>query len=278
MAPPGECLPTTEIFRRLARRMGLDEPALYDSDETMARQLLDSGHPSLAGITLEALKARGSIRLNYPDPFVAVRDGVSDRVGQAGVRLRADGAGGTRSGRRLHARAYEPSQQDTPLAREYPLALVTPADHYFLNSIFANVAKQQRRSGAATLLIHPDDAAPRRIAAGDEVRVANARGAFLAVAERDRSRSPRRGRQHQGPLARIAEGANGQRHRGRARLGHGRRRRVPRQPRPRRACTVSVVAVGRGIDADCRDDRRSQAWDRVADVAEAIANKAEQPR
>jgi hypothetical protein len=32
--------------------MGLDEPALYDSDESMARQLLESGHPSLVGITL----------------------------------------------------------------------------------------------------------------------------------------------------------------------------------------------------------------------------------
>jgi anaerobic selenocysteine-containing dehydrogenase len=60
---------------------------------------------------------------------------------------------------------------------------VTPADHYFLNSIFANVPGQQRRAGVATLLIHPDDAAPRRIAAGDEVRVGNARGAFLAVAD-----------------------------------------------------------------------------------------------
>jgi anaerobic selenocysteine-containing dehydrogenase len=79
--------------------------------------------------------------------------------------------------------SHESSQHDTPLARDYPLALVTPADHYFLNSIFANVPKQQRCSGVATLLIHPDDAAPRQIAAGDEVRVANARGAFLAVAE-----------------------------------------------------------------------------------------------
>jgi anaerobic selenocysteine-containing dehydrogenase len=35
----------------------------------------------------------------------------------------------------------------------------------------------------ATLLIHPDDARPRRIAAGDEVRVANARGSILALAE-----------------------------------------------------------------------------------------------
>src|SRR5262249_61330542 len=69
------------------------------------------------------------------------------------------------------------------LAREHPLALVTPADHYFLNSIFANVPRQQRRSGIATLRIHPSDAAPRGIASGDEVRIANGRGAFFAVAE-----------------------------------------------------------------------------------------------
>src|SRR5262249_39334563 len=73
--PPGECLPTTEILRRLARRLGLDTPALYDSDETMARQVLDSGHPSLEGITLERLKARGWMRLNCADPFVPFADG-----------------------------------------------------------------------------------------------------------------------------------------------------------------------------------------------------------
>jgi len=35
----------------------------------------------------------------------------------------------------------------------------------------------------ATLTIHPDDAAPRGIESGDEVRAANERGSFLAVAE-----------------------------------------------------------------------------------------------
>jgi anaerobic selenocysteine-containing dehydrogenase len=47
----------------------------------------------------------------------------------------------------------------------------------------SNVPRQQRRAGAATLLIHPGGAAPRGIATGDEVRVANARGSFLAVAD-----------------------------------------------------------------------------------------------
>jgi anaerobic selenocysteine-containing dehydrogenase len=180
--PPGECLPTTEIFRRLARQLGLDTPALYDSDETLARQILDSGHPSLSGITLEELKARGWIRLNYPNPFVPFATGfptasgklefVSDRMAQLGL----DPVAG-------YTPSHETSQRDTTLAREYPLALITPANQYFLNSIFANLPLQQRRSGPPTLLIHPDDAAPRRIAAGDEVRVANARGSFFAVAE-----------------------------------------------------------------------------------------------
>jgi anaerobic selenocysteine-containing dehydrogenase len=180
--PPGECLPTTEIFRRLARAMGVDAPAVHDSDETIARQVLDTGHPSLAGITLEELKARGWMRLNYPEPFVPFANGfpsasgklefVSERMAQAGL----DPVAG-------YTPAYEASQRDTALAREYPLALVTPADHYFLNSIFANVPQQQRRSGKPTLLIHPDDAAPRHITAGDEVRIGNARGEFFAIAD-----------------------------------------------------------------------------------------------
>jgi anaerobic selenocysteine-containing dehydrogenase len=148
----------------------------------MARQVLDSGHPSLAGITLDELRARGWMRLCYPEPFVPFANGfptasgklelVSERMAAAGL----DPVAG-------YTPAYESSQQGTALAREYPLALVTPADHYFLNSTFANVPLQKQRSGAPTLRIHPDDAAPRGISAGDEVRIANARGAFFAVAD-----------------------------------------------------------------------------------------------
>jgi anaerobic selenocysteine-containing dehydrogenase len=180
--PPGECLPATELFRRLARRLGLVAPELYDSDEAIARQLLASGHPSLAGITLERLRARGWMRLAYPQPFAPFANGfpsasgklefVSARMEQAGL----DPVAG-------YTPALESTPHDSAPAREHSLALLTPANHYFLNSIFANVRRQQQRAGAATLLIHPDDAAPRRIGAGDEVRVANARGAFVAVAE-----------------------------------------------------------------------------------------------
>ena len=162
---------------------------------------------------------------------------VSERMAQAGL----DPVAG-------YTPAHETSQRDTALAREYPLALVTPADHYFLNSIFANVPRQQRRSGAATLVIHPDDAAPRGIAAGDEVRVANARGSFLAVADvSDRVRpgvvASTKGRWPGDSKRRR----NGQRHRRRARLGHGRRRRLPRQPRARLQAGLRPETCGRLI-------------------------------
>jgi anaerobic selenocysteine-containing dehydrogenase len=181
VAPPGECLPATEIFRRLARKMRLEPDALYDSDETIANQVLDSGHLSLAGITLEELKARGWIRLKYPDPFVPFEatfptpsgklEFVSERMARAGL----DPVAG-----------YTPAHETatgTELAGEYPFALVTPADHYFLNSIFANVPRQQERAGVPALVVHPEDAALLRLVTGDEVRVANARGSFFATAQ-----------------------------------------------------------------------------------------------
>lgn len=182
VAPPGECLPTTEIFRRLARKLGLDEPSLYESDEAIARQVLDSGHRSVEGITLEALKTLGSIRLTYPDPFVPFAstfptpsgklEFVSDRMAVMGL----DPVAG-------YTPSRETSQRDSRHARDYPLALITPANHYFLNSIFANVPRQRQRAGPSTVVIHPCDASPRGISTGDEVSVASERGSFFAIAD-----------------------------------------------------------------------------------------------
>jgi anaerobic selenocysteine-containing dehydrogenase len=181
--PPGECLRTTEIFRRLARGLRLEAPELYESDEAMARQLLGSGHPSLRGITFEALRSRGFMRLTHPDPFVPFAAGFptpSGRLEFLSERMAAAGLD--------PVAGYTPPNEPTPATPARAgtsLALVTPADHYFLNSIFANVPRQERRSGAATLVMNPSDAALRELAPGEDVRVHNARGAFLARLEVD---------------------------------------------------------------------------------------------
>ena len=180
--PPGECLSSTEMFRRLARRLGLDEPCLYDEDEEMARQVLATDHPSLSGITLEALKARGWMRLNYPEPFVPFAAGFPSPSGRLEFfSERMTGAGlDPLAG---YTPPYEAAQQGTPLAARYPLALIAGANHYFLNSLFANVASQRKRSGRPAVRIHPDDAAARGLETGHEARVFNDRGAFVALVE-----------------------------------------------------------------------------------------------
>ena len=174
VAPPGECLPTSETFRRLAARMGLTEPALAESDLELARQLLDSPDPALTGITLDRLRREGYVRLNVPRPFLPFADGFptpSGRLEFVSERARLAGHGSLPG--------YTP-----PADRlEGGLVLVSAASHLFLNSTFGNNPELRRRSGEPRVMLDKADAAARGIADGDRIRVANARGAFEAVAE-----------------------------------------------------------------------------------------------
>jgi anaerobic selenocysteine-containing dehydrogenase len=69
------------------------------------------------------------------------------------------------------------SRQSAPeIAEKYPLALLTPAAHAFLNSSFANIPKQLGQEKRPFVEIHPDDAGARGIQDGDKVRVFNGRG------------------------------------------------------------------------------------------------------
>src|SRR5260221_8490796 len=77
---------------------------------------------------------------------------------------------------------YESEERNPELARRYPLALISPPAHTFLNSSFVNVASLRRSAGKPTLEIHADDAQRRGIEAGQRVRIHNDRGTFTAEA------------------------------------------------------------------------------------------------
>src|SRR6185436_14146254 len=73
---------------------GVTEPSVYDSDDDLARAVLASDDPALAGITLERLKADGWARLNVPTPFVPFADGFptpSGRLEFVSARMREIG-------------------------------------------------------------------------------------------------------------------------------------------------------------------------------------------
>jgi len=72
---PGECKSNVEIFRLIARRMGIDDPALQATDDEMIRTLLHSGHAHMDGITIESLDEQHFQRLNIPSPWLPFAEG-----------------------------------------------------------------------------------------------------------------------------------------------------------------------------------------------------------
>ncbi|MGZ3146351.1 molybdopterin-containing oxidoreductase family protein [Lentzea chajnantorensis] len=175
--PPGECRSTTDTFRDLAARMGLREPSLYDSDERLAEQLLDSDHPSLHGITLDGLRAGGWARLNYPSPLAPFEHGFPTPSGKfefVSATAAADGLD--------PMPGYTPPLEvvDDEMAARHPFVLIAGASHFAINTIFGNNDELRRRAGSPTVVVHPDDALAHGLATGTLVRVFNRRGEFTA--------------------------------------------------------------------------------------------------
>jgi anaerobic selenocysteine-containing dehydrogenase len=143
--PQGQTKTHGEIMRLRAARMGLDHPALRDSDEAIAASALPDG------LTLEALREAGWHKTHPP-------------------RFSAEAAGG-----RLRIAGSEPLLPDPPAPGV--LRLLTPKSHYFLNSTFVNMPRQRRAMGPPTLEMHPDDAAARNVVDGEAVVISNDLGA-----------------------------------------------------------------------------------------------------
>ena len=162
--PPGEALPNTEIFRRLARAMGYAEPELYESDAAVMATLLERMG---AGEAFSSLAEKGTVFVS-PEPIVQFADLTfptpSGRVEIASARAEADG----------HPRVPQPLADPRPSAGR--LRLLSPASPWLLNDSFANVEKIAARLGPATVAVHPTDAAERGLTEGDEVTLSNETG------------------------------------------------------------------------------------------------------
>jgi anaerobic selenocysteine-containing dehydrogenase len=183
--PLGQSVRNTEVFRMLAARMGFADPCFRDTDEDLVDQALDSDHENMRGITRERLMREGFVRLNVAaesEPYVPF----------------ADGAFPTPSGRielfseALERMGIDPLPTHTPLAEsadgspelhaKYPIALISPSAHHFVNSTFGNVPSLVHKEGRPFIEVNRADAAARGIADRDLVRVFNDRGEVYLTA------------------------------------------------------------------------------------------------
>ena len=173
--PLGQALPNTEIFRRLAAKMGFGDPCFADRDEDIAAQAFRRAG-ACAHYDWQVARRAGWQRLDVPAVYAPF----------------AAGGFGTPSGRcefysqALADRGLDPLPGYVPphegpvsrpdLARRHPLAMISPPARNFLNSTFVNVQSLRATEGEPRLEIHPADAAARGIADGAMVRVYNDRG------------------------------------------------------------------------------------------------------
>jgi anaerobic selenocysteine-containing dehydrogenase len=203
ISAPGECIPNVELFRRLAKTMGFDDAYWDMTDDEMLLEFYDWDSPQLRGITLDLLKQKGYMRLNVGDPDKRAphaEGNFKTPSGKCEFKSSAAANGnfvvpvwrsmyeGMQPGEPIdplpdYIPPYESPGSNPDLAKRYPLSIVSPKPHAFLNTQYGNEERQRGRQGEQKILIHPTDARQRNIGNGTVVRVFNDRGAFEGLAE-----------------------------------------------------------------------------------------------
>ena len=200
---PGEAISNREIFRRLAASMGFGEDEFKWSDSECLERFVDWDSPACDGIDLAYLRQHGYARLkiggaddraphregNFPTPsgkceFKSSLAANGNFVVAAFRQMYEE----MQSGEPLddvpdYVPPRESSATNQDLADRYPLNIVSPKSHGFLNSCYANMEQKIKGQGEQFVLINPLDAAPRGISDGNTVKVFNGRGEFEAAAK-----------------------------------------------------------------------------------------------
>jgi anaerobic selenocysteine-containing dehydrogenase len=156
------------IFAELGKRLGVTEASVYWDTETLAKELLESKHPFVEGIRLEQLKEKGYVRLNVPQAFLPY---------QHGAEFTAD--------HKLHLdpppEFIAPQDKTNP---DYPLKLLTPPAHHFLNTTYGELEKIRGLEGFEPhAMIHPDDAIHFGLSDGQQVRISSQQGSVVRTAK-----------------------------------------------------------------------------------------------
>ncbi len=156
-APPlGESVSNTEFFRRLGRALGLNHPALNDSDETLIRTALTTSEAWMDGITWDSL---------HQNPVQKVRLAMESRPF-------VDTPIGAKGGRLCIEPLPLPSSAAGPILPPNVFRLLSPSRRETIKSSFGNV-ESVVKAGEPELLMHPQDANRLGLADGRWVIVSN---------------------------------------------------------------------------------------------------------
>ena len=194
--PPEEALPNNKIFQKLASAMGYKDEQFKWSDSECLENYIDWKAPASKGITLDYLRKNGYARLNvgtkddrcpHKEGNFPTEDGKCNFIIK---NVKNFVAGpfrqmyeGNQPGQPLpelpdYVPPAESPNTNPELAKKYPLNIISPKSHAFLNSQYANMDSKIKIQGEQFVLINKIDADTRNISDGENVKVYNDRGDF----------------------------------------------------------------------------------------------------
>lgn len=187
VGPPYEAKTPIDIWSELARRVGIGQYFKYSAEDYI-RMLLDTKHPSVAGITLERLNKEKIVKSNGVYPWIPFADKKfptpSGKVEFYQEQL-------VKFGEELpiHKENLE-SPRTSPLAKKYPLTFFQVKSNLTTHSQMSNIDWLRNEYPEARLDINPADASERGIKDGDVVEVFNDRGKVKVKARLNEAMRP----------------------------------------------------------------------------------------
>jgi len=168
--PPGETLPNTEIFRRLAARFGFEEPWFKATDEELMDDAVDIEELRLNGMRPSQIPTDRAVQMTGPDgqPLVLLEN-IFPATPSGKIELKSETLA-----HRWGTAALLPNWQEPKSS--YPLMLISPASDRRISSTLGGLRASHR---PPPLLINPQDATQRDLRHGGEARIWNDRGEVL---------------------------------------------------------------------------------------------------
>jgi anaerobic selenocysteine-containing dehydrogenase len=198
--PRGECKPSSEMWRLLAKEMGFDDPVFRKTDSELCAEYINWDAPQMGGVGMDHFKEHGFFKINvgtaddraphaegkFPTPSGKVEFLLHDAKNFVAPPFRMMYEG-EQSGEPVDPLPGYTPPRETPetnpgRAKLYSLNIISPKSHGFLNSCYANEPHKIKGQGEQFVMISPADAAKRGIRDGDPVRVYNDRGNFEGLA------------------------------------------------------------------------------------------------
>lgn len=161
----GEALANTEIFRRLAKRFGFDEPAFRDTDAELMDAAFEPADPRLKGYRPSEIPTDTALLMGTEEGGELIMcKTLRPKTSSGKIELFSE---------TLQERHGYGVPRYEPVDGEYPFIVISPSSSKRTNATFGGDAAS---AGPEVVEIHPQDAAEKAIADGDTVRVWNGRG------------------------------------------------------------------------------------------------------